>query len=775
MEVVTVHNPDFPSRSAGIAIVIWVGSAIEKPEERGLAHVVEHMAFKTTRHLKEGHVSTLAKMCGASFNAFTTFDRIAFYFECDPDNANTITQILYELAFNAVFEQAQLDSEMHAILDEMVRGTNRLASAMWRLRRPYLIPSIWPDHDPIGTAADLVQLKAEKLQNFYNHYFRPTNATLVVVSKEAGVATVAKSVLEARKIEFHTKRPEKTLLYADIQPMKVVMQDTVIRFPHPTLKTDHASTVSNNYQWTLPETCELIDVDRMATWASLALHKVCDAHFSMEIGVLKWPFALISTSSATADGEKVRKALTGLQRNHFDDVKAQFRQHIESQISELVRSPFDVVQLVAQKLNRNENYGDLFAVNERTIEDLRDTFLRIVHNNHCLRVIAIAATPDQLRLFNDAQARFIQLKKEVPHRHSTICNLPLDSSIDKPSTLHHDVHIPRFDGYVHSIPVVVPGDHTGIYLSLFHQCAKMELKAFFGKALENGRSVQFEKYSIHVTCTERMSPMDDQERALFQKQLAEIDPTRWIQNHLGHHLENLGDAFYASERAMRAYTQCPLDITDDVSPDSVKRAFTMIKQQINDRVAAPRALCVNPSVVHSMTLPSKMPGNATIVCIFTPTDGSRFDTEGDLVRWMAWEEWATRGFGTVLMQIRENTGLFYSAHGEMVDLVNPPVKGSAPFLKISTSCGIENCEKCVEQIQKAFTTPQPVNEYIAATTMVSVRRRVEVQLRTRRKAGIFINSLANAGWDINTLVGSLDAPQKQFMPRFQLSVQCVTK
>jgi zinc protease len=69
-----------------VQITYDVGSYVETEKEYGMAHLIEHMIFKGTQKLSESDIISIAKRYGATFNAFTSSDMTAYFFEVDKNN-----------------------------------------------------------------------------------------------------------------------------------------------------------------------------------------------------------------------------------------------------------------------------------------------------------------------------------------------------------------------------------------------------------------------------------------------------------------------------------------------------------------------------------------------------------------------------------------------------------------------------------------------------------------------------------------------------------------
>ena len=159
-----------------------VGSASEELNEKGLAHLLEHMIFKGTPSLPEGAVAKLASRYGAKFNAFTWFDMTSYFFEVDSNNWKPFIPLLADCMQNVLLDEQHLASEVKAVIQELrMRNDNpsvalfdTLFGSMFSPEHPYFYPLI-------GYKKDLGAMTAERLRTFYKKYYVPERATLFVV------------------------------------------------------------------------------------------------------------------------------------------------------------------------------------------------------------------------------------------------------------------------------------------------------------------------------------------------------------------------------------------------------------------------------------------------------------------------------------------------------------------------------------------------------------------------------------------------------------------
>ena len=166
-----------------VAVQVWyhVGSKNEEPDRQGFAHMFEHMMFRGTDRLNEtGHFDNIRKV-GGNCNAYTSFDQTVYVNEVPSNQLEMVLWLEAErMAFLKIDEKG-FYTERKVVEEELRMGHNRpygrapekVLAAMYD-DRPYA----WT---PGGQISHLRKAPIEELAAFWNKYYVPNNATLVVV------------------------------------------------------------------------------------------------------------------------------------------------------------------------------------------------------------------------------------------------------------------------------------------------------------------------------------------------------------------------------------------------------------------------------------------------------------------------------------------------------------------------------------------------------------------------------------------------------------------
>lgn len=177
-----------PSGVTSLRLRIGAGSLQEAPGQEGLAHFLEHMAFKGSAKVPgDAMIKTLERMglaFGADTNAFTTFDETVYKLDLPQSssaNLATALMLLREQAGELTLSQAAMDPERGVVLsEERLRDTPGYRAGKARvdfLLEGQRAPTRWT----IGDPQVLRTAPVSRIRDFYAAWYRPELATLVVV------------------------------------------------------------------------------------------------------------------------------------------------------------------------------------------------------------------------------------------------------------------------------------------------------------------------------------------------------------------------------------------------------------------------------------------------------------------------------------------------------------------------------------------------------------------------------------------------------------------
>src|SRR5712672_3764185 len=177
-----------PEKRAELRLVVNAGSVLEDEDQRGLAHMLEHMAFRGTKKFPLNQVSSYLESVGMRYgpdiNAFTSFDETVYMITVPTDTAAIVDkgfQILSEWAHNLTLDPSQIAKERPVVIEEWRLGQgaeNRMQNKWF----PVLFSgSKYGERLPIGLKSVLETYTPATLRRFYDTWYRPDLMAVVAV------------------------------------------------------------------------------------------------------------------------------------------------------------------------------------------------------------------------------------------------------------------------------------------------------------------------------------------------------------------------------------------------------------------------------------------------------------------------------------------------------------------------------------------------------------------------------------------------------------------
>ena len=177
-----------PRARAELRLVINAGSVLEGSDQRGVAHLVEHMAFNGTENFERQELVDYLERIGMRFgpdvNAYTSFDETVYLLTVPSDSLallDTGLQILDDWARGITFDSLEVEKERGVVIEEWRQGQGA-GSRMQRQQLPVLLRgSRYAERMPIGTIESLRTVTVEAVRRFYEDWYRPELMAVVAV------------------------------------------------------------------------------------------------------------------------------------------------------------------------------------------------------------------------------------------------------------------------------------------------------------------------------------------------------------------------------------------------------------------------------------------------------------------------------------------------------------------------------------------------------------------------------------------------------------------
>jgi zinc protease len=214
-----VRSNDNPGGKVELRLVIDAGSGLEDETQVAGAHFLEHMLFNGTERFPKNELIDVLRSFGAAFgadiNASTSRDQTIYTLNVpnDAEIVETALDILEDWLTAATIDPDEVDAERGIVLDEWrSRGQSANGRVFDELADFYLAETEYDGHSPIGGREPIETITPDALRRFYDDWYRPDNASVIVVG-DISAAEIEQEIVERfTDVEPRGNQPERRVI-----------------------------------------------------------------------------------------------------------------------------------------------------------------------------------------------------------------------------------------------------------------------------------------------------------------------------------------------------------------------------------------------------------------------------------------------------------------------------------------------------------------------------------------------------------------------------------
>lgn len=169
------------SNVVSVDLIYKVGSRNETMGKSGIAHMLEHMNFKSTKNHKSGEFDKIIKEFGGVNNASTGFDYTHYFVKCASQNFKICLELYADIMQNLNLLDEEFQTERDVVLEERLWRTDNdpFGYMFFRLYNTAFLyhPYHWT---PIGFKDDIKNWKIQDIKQFHKIFYQPQNSFLIV-------------------------------------------------------------------------------------------------------------------------------------------------------------------------------------------------------------------------------------------------------------------------------------------------------------------------------------------------------------------------------------------------------------------------------------------------------------------------------------------------------------------------------------------------------------------------------------------------------------------
>ncbi len=181
--IVTEHMPGLQSASVGV----WVtaGGRNERAEQNGIAHFLEHMAFKGTEKRSSLQIAEVIENVGGYINAYTSRETTAYYARVLAGDVELAVDVIADILLNPLFEQKEIDVERGVILQEIGQALDTPDDVIFDWLQEEAYPNQPLGRTILGPAQRIKSFSQDDLRGFVAEHYGPEN---MILSAAGGVS-----------------------------------------------------------------------------------------------------------------------------------------------------------------------------------------------------------------------------------------------------------------------------------------------------------------------------------------------------------------------------------------------------------------------------------------------------------------------------------------------------------------------------------------------------------------------------------------------------------
>ena len=216
------------TKIAHCGIVLDVGSRDETPDQFGIAHFWEHMAFKGTSVRKAHAIINSIDSVGGELNAYTTKEKIYFYTSVLDRFVDKAFDVLSDITFHSIFPEKQIDRERQIILEEMAMYNDTPEDAIQDDLDDQIFNSHPIGHNILGNGSTIKSFSKTDFDYFINSSIDTSRIVVSIVGNLTfnKVKKLAHKYLDGIPSYTNSKRIQTPLQYTPthIQIEKPIVQ-----------------------------------------------------------------------------------------------------------------------------------------------------------------------------------------------------------------------------------------------------------------------------------------------------------------------------------------------------------------------------------------------------------------------------------------------------------------------------------------------------------------------------------------------------------------------
>ena len=176
-----VTQPFTHIRTTAVGVFLHVGSQLERPEENGLSHFIEHMVFKGTARRTTRQIAVETDAMGGYLNAYTARDCTCLYNKVIDEDLPQTLDLLADMVLHPAFPEEELERERGVVLAEIDMSGDDPNDVLSDLMPVAMYGEDHPSSQPVlGPGEQVKAYSREDLMTFRRRHYTPERTVIAV-------------------------------------------------------------------------------------------------------------------------------------------------------------------------------------------------------------------------------------------------------------------------------------------------------------------------------------------------------------------------------------------------------------------------------------------------------------------------------------------------------------------------------------------------------------------------------------------------------------------
>lgn len=182
-----------------IQVVVATGSIHEVKGIRGISHLLEHMLFKSKRHMSTSELLSKLDKVGGSFNAATNKDWTTYYIHAIANEWSSCVDLMYTIVFDCEFVEKELHKERRVVIEELLQSNDEPTEVAFDFAYKTFLTKDNPYRSQvIGTIKDLMSITVADLKTQYEKYYKSNENVMLYINCPVGIHTEVQNKIQQK-------------------------------------------------------------------------------------------------------------------------------------------------------------------------------------------------------------------------------------------------------------------------------------------------------------------------------------------------------------------------------------------------------------------------------------------------------------------------------------------------------------------------------------------------------------------------------------------------